>query len=67
MNWKQVEGNWDQLKGKLRTKWGKLTNDDLEQARGRRDRLVGIIESRYGEARERVERELDKWIDQLAA
>ena len=67
MNWNQVEGNWKQVKGKLRGKWGKLTNDDLEQARGRRDRLVGIIEERYGEARDAIERELDSLIDRLAA
>src|SRR4030095_8330878 len=40
MNWSQVEGNWKTLKAKARQKWGKLTNDDVEQIRGRRDELL---------------------------
>ena len=65
MNWQQVEGQWDQVKGKVRTQWGRLTDDDLEQAHGRRDRLVGKIRERYGEANEKVEERLDALIDKI--
>ncbi len=65
MNWKQAEGQWDQIKGKVRTQWGRLTDDDLEQARGRRDRLVGKIRERYGETKEKIEERLDALIDKI--
>lgn len=65
MNWDQVEGNWRHVKGKLRQKWGKLTDDDLEVSQGRRERIVGKIQSRYGEARDAVEQQVDRLIDSL--
>src|SRR6202021_2095653 len=48
MNWDQVEGKWKQYSGKAKEKWGKLTDDDLEVIRGRRDQLIGKIQERYG-------------------
>jgi uncharacterized protein YjbJ (UPF0337 family) len=60
MNWEQIEGRWDQVKGKLRTKWAKLTDDDLEYMRGNRDRVLGKLKERYGLAREEAERSLDE-------
>ncbi len=65
MNWDQVEGNWRNVKGKVQQKWGKLTDDDIEQSEGRRERLVGKIQARYGEAKEKVEKQLDALIDKL--
>lgn len=65
MNWDQVEGSWRSVKGEIRQKWGKLTDDELEQSEGRRERLVGRIQARYGEAREKVERQLDELIDSI--
>lgn len=62
MNWDIVEGKWDQLKGQVRGKFGKLTDDDLEQARGRRQELAGRIQERYGIEREEAERQLDELI-----
>ena len=61
MNWTQIEGKWDQLKGGLSQQWGKLTDDDIAQARGSRDMLVGKIKERYGVAKEEAERQLDEW------
>ncbi|EDM76312.1 CsbD-like protein, partial [Plesiocystis pacifica SIR-1] len=52
MNWTQIEGQWHQFKGKVRTQWGKLTDDDVERCEGRRDRLIGKLEERYGETKE---------------
>jgi uncharacterized protein YjbJ (UPF0337 family) len=62
MNWNQVEGNWEQFKGKVQAQWGKLTNDDLDVIRGNRKQLTGRIQERYGRAQEEAEREIDDWL-----
>jgi uncharacterized protein YjbJ (UPF0337 family) len=62
MNWDQVGGKWKQLSGKAKEKWGKLTDDDLTIAAGRKDQLVGKIQERYGTGKEQAEREVDDWI-----
>lgn len=59
--WNQVEGNWNQFKGNMKEKWADLTDDDLGKMEGRRDRIVGTIQERYGEAKWKeadIEREL---------
>jgi len=61
MNWDRVEGNWKQLKGKAREKWGKLTDSDFETIAGKKDQLVGRIQERYGVARAEAERQADAW------
>lgn len=58
MNRDIFEGNWKQIKGKVKEQWGKLTDDDLDMINGRRDQLVGRIQERYGLAREAVEERL---------
>ena len=65
MNWDQIEGNWKQLKGKALENWGELTNDELDQARGERDQLVGLIQEKYGKARADAEKEVDEWTARL--
>lgn len=65
MNWDQIEGNWGVFKGKLREKWGDLTDDELDQMKGQRDRLFGTIQAKYGESREQVEREMSELADSL--
>lgn len=65
MNRDIAEGKWKQLVGTLRDKWGKLTDDDLTQVAGKRDRLVGKMQERYGYAKDHAEREVDGWIDQI--
>jgi uncharacterized protein YjbJ (UPF0337 family) len=62
MNWNQVEGNWEQFKGKVQSKWGKLTGDDLDVIHGKRKELTGKIQERYGKAQEEVEKEVDEWL-----
>jgi uncharacterized protein YjbJ (UPF0337 family) len=62
MNWDQVGGKWKQLSGKAKEKWGKLTDDDLTVAAGRKDQLVGKIQERYGTGKEQAEREVDDWV-----
>jgi uncharacterized protein YjbJ (UPF0337 family) len=60
MNQQTLEGNWNEIKGKLHERWGQLTNDDLQKARGNVDQLVGVIQRKTGEARERVEQYLNE-------
>ena len=62
MNWDQIEGSWKQIKGKAKAQWGRLTDDELDVAAGRREQLIGIIQERYGYARDRAEREVDEAI-----
>ncbi len=49
--WDQVKGNWKQFKGTVREKWGLLTDDDLEHIAGHKDKLVGKIQEKYGQAK----------------
>lgn len=61
MNWDQVQGNWKQFKGKVKEQWGQLTDDELDQAAGQRDILVGKIQEKYGITKEEAERQLSDW------
>lgn len=61
MNKDILEGQWTKLKGEVRERWGKLTNDDLDEIAGKRDQLLGAIQKRYGYARDEAERELEDW------
>jgi uncharacterized protein YjbJ (UPF0337 family) len=61
MNWDQIEGKWKQLKGSARQRWGKLTDDDIQTLTGHKDQLVGIIQERYGIAKEQAEAQTDAW------
>ncbi|UWR75466.1 CsbD family protein [Phaeobacter inhibens] len=61
MNQDQVKGNWATLKGKFHEVYGELTDDEVEQAKGDREQLVGLLQTKYGKAREEAERELDKF------
>jgi uncharacterized protein YjbJ (UPF0337 family) len=64
MNWDRVEGNWKQLKGAVKTRWGKLTDDDFDVIAGKRDQLAGKIQERYGIAKDEAERQLTEWESQ---
>lgn len=61
MNWQMVEGKWKQFKGQAKQRWGRLTDDDLDVIDGKRDELVGRLQSRYSKSREEVERDIDDW------
>ena len=63
MNWDQIQGNWKQIRGKALEKWGDLTNDDLDRAEGKREQLVGLVQEKYGYAKEKAEREVDDWVN----
>jgi uncharacterized protein YjbJ (UPF0337 family) len=61
MNEDILKGQWTQLKGRVREKWGKLTDDDVDQIQGRAEQLVGRIQERYGVARDEARRQVDAW------
>ena len=61
MDWNRVEGNWKQFKGKVKQKWGQLTDDDLDQIAGRQDQLEGKIQERYGIAKDQVRKDVEGW------
>ena len=61
MNKHQIEGRWQQTKGKIKERWGKLTDDKLDQLEGQWEQLAGVIQEEYGVARERVEEDLARY------
>lgn len=61
MNEDRINGQWKQLAGKLKTKWGKLTDDDLKQAEGNSEYLVGKVQERYGIARDEAEKQVKEF------
>ncbi len=63
--WDKVAGKWKQLTGDIRSKWGKLTDDDLLQVNGEREKLAGKIQERYGIAKDEANRQIDTWADEL--
>jgi len=67
MNWDLIEGKWKQSMGKVKVKWGKLTDDDVTAVNGKRDQLVGKIQERYGLAREAAEKQVDEFIQSYSA
>lgn len=63
MNWDTIRGQWLQFRGRIKQRWGNLTDDDLERIEGRRDELVGIIQKRYGLEREEAELQIQSFED----
>ena len=61
MNKDILQGNWMQLKGKVKAEWGKLTDDQLEQVNGNADMLAGKIQEAYGVSRDEAERRISAW------
>jgi len=64
INQQVLAGNWDEVKGKLKEKWGKLTDDDVRVFNGNVDQLIGRIQQKTGESREAIEHYLDKMADE---
>jgi uncharacterized protein YjbJ (UPF0337 family) len=58
MDWNRIEGSWKEAKGKIKQKWGQLTDDDLAQINRRRDQLEGKIQQRYGLAKDMVRKDV---------
>jgi uncharacterized protein YjbJ (UPF0337 family)/ElaB/YqjD/DUF883 family membrane-anchored ribosome-binding protein len=60
MNADTFEGQWKQMRGELRSWWGKLTDDDFEKIGGKKDRLVGVLQEKYGYTRTAAQQEIDR-------
>ena len=67
MNWDIISGKWSQLKGGLKSKWSKLTDDDIGMLDGKREHLVGKLVERYGVLKEEAEKQVDAWAHTLGA
>jgi uncharacterized protein YjbJ (UPF0337 family) len=63
MNRDILEGQWKQIKGRVKQQWGRLTDDELDQLTGSYDELAGLIQERYGYSREEAANELDMFLD----
>ncbi|KAF3361678.1 UPF0337 protein YjbJ [Chlamydiales bacterium STE3] len=61
MNKEYFQGKWHELKGKVKEQWGKLTDDDLTEIAGKREALLGKLQSHYGYAKDKAEQELDSF------
>jgi len=62
MNWDQIEGNWKQLKGAAKAKWGELTDDDLAVAEGNIEAFAGRLQERYGITKEEARKQFDEFV-----
>jgi uncharacterized protein YjbJ (UPF0337 family) len=65
MNWDRIEGNWKQVAGHAREKWGKFTDSDWQQVQGKKDQLIGRIQERYGIAKDVADQQADEWAKAL--
>lgn len=66
MNWEQIQGKWNQLKGDARVEWAKLTEQDVDKVAGERDKLVGLIQEKYGRTKQEARAEIDDWCRRVA-
>lgn len=62
MNSDQMQGKWKQMKGTVKERWGKLTDDDVDVINGQNDQLVGKIQEKYGIAKEEAQRQVEDWM-----
>ena len=67
MNSDVLKGKWKEMKGKVKEQWGKLTDDDLDKIEGRSDQMIGLLQQRYGYAREKAEEEDEGFTSSFAS
>jgi len=65
MNSDTLKGQWKQLKGEIKMRWGKLTDDDVMRINGSYEKLAGLLQERYGYAKEEARQDVDDWLDSL--
>ena len=63
MNEDILKGKWSEMKGEAKKKWGKLTDDDLMVISGQKEKLVGVLQTKYGYAKEKAEEEYKSFLD----
>lgn len=61
MNWDIIQGKWKQLKGSVKEKWGELTDDEIDQIDGNKDKLSGKLQEKYGWAKDKADAEIDEY------
>jgi len=61
MNWNIIEGKWKEMAGAVREKWGDLTDDEIQETAGKRDRFEGLLQQKYGMTQEAAARQIDEW------
>lgn len=62
VNQQQLKGSWEQIKGKLKEKYGQLTDNDLLYSEGKEEELIGRIEQRTGKTKEEIKRNINEWL-----
>src|SRR5688572_6381909 len=65
MDSNRIEGSWSELKGKAKQHWGNLTDNELTQIGGKKDELIGRIQSRYGYSKDKAKQEVESWLDSM--
>ena len=65
MGWDEIERSWNELKGEVKRRWSKLTDEDVELIKGKYTELLGLLQERYGHAKEQAEREINDWAKRL--
>lgn len=65
MTWEHVQGDWQRARARVRERWGKLTDQDLERIGGAKDRLVAALKERYGYEKDRAMKEIEVWTETL--
>jgi uncharacterized protein YjbJ (UPF0337 family) len=63
MKWYQIAGDWKQFTGMVKERWGKLTDEDLTTFGGKSDQLAGLLQKKYGYAKDQAVREIDEFAD----
>lgn len=67
MNTDILKGKWHQVKGQARVQWGKLTDDDLAQVEGESEKLIGLLQERYGYNRQKAQDEVNRFLERFPA
>ncbi|MTH61849.1 CsbD family protein [Paracoccus litorisediminis] len=62
MNWDIIEGKWNQVKGSVKEQWGDLTDDELTEIAGKKDKLAGKLQEKYGWTKEEAEQRMDDFV-----
>lgn len=65
MNWNMIEGKWKETMGSARQKWGDLTDDELTEVAGKKEKLEGLIQHKYGVTQEAASKQIDEWAGKL--
>jgi uncharacterized protein YjbJ (UPF0337 family) len=66
MDWNQLQSRWPQMRGQLRHRWGRLTEDDLDVIAGHRDTFIGRVQERYSIDCEEARRRIEEWMRTLS-